>query len=120
MPDWVPGIGGNDIGVNIATIPRFANGTDNFNSGGIAMVGERGRELVNLPQGSQVIPNRRTESILNGLNSVNSSGNVNFEVNLNINGKASQEDIREAVSITEIEFEKMLKRVLQNNKRLAF
>lgn len=37
-------------------IPGFANGT-NFAPGGMAIVGERGPELVNLPRGSQVIPN---------------------------------------------------------------
>jgi molecular chaperone GrpE (heat shock protein) len=37
-------------------IPGFANGT-NFAPGGLALVGERGPELVNLPRGSQVIPN---------------------------------------------------------------
>jgi hypothetical protein len=30
------------------------------------MVGERGRELVNLPRGSQVIPNGPTEAMLRG------------------------------------------------------
>lgn len=44
-------------------IPGFATGTDNA-PGGLAMVGERGRELVNLPRGSQVIPNGRTEQML--------------------------------------------------------
>ena len=39
-------------------IPGFANGT-NYAPGGLAMVGERGPELVNLPRGSQVIPNNR-------------------------------------------------------------
>jgi hypothetical protein len=34
----------------------FAGGTD-FAPGGMALVGERGPELVNLPRGSQVIPN---------------------------------------------------------------
>jgi hypothetical protein len=38
------------------SIPGFANGT-NFAPGGLALVGERGPELVNLPRGSQVIPN---------------------------------------------------------------
>lgn len=38
-------------------IPGFANGTNNA-PGGLAMVGERGPELVNLPRGSQVIPNK--------------------------------------------------------------
>lgn len=37
-------------------IPGFAEGVQNF-SGGLAIVGERGPELVNLPRGSDVIPN---------------------------------------------------------------
>lgn len=37
-------------------IPGFAGGTD-YAPGGPAWVGERGPELVNLPRGSQVIPN---------------------------------------------------------------
>ena len=36
----------------------FASGT-NFAPGGLALVGERGPELVNLPRGSQVIPNNK-------------------------------------------------------------
>lgn len=37
-------------------IPGFATGVQNF-SGGLAVVGERGPELVNLPRGADVIPN---------------------------------------------------------------
>lgn len=37
-------------------IPGFAEGVTNFR-GGTALVGERGPELVNLPRGSDVIPN---------------------------------------------------------------
>jgi hypothetical protein len=37
-------------------IPGFAAGT-RFAPGGLAVVGERGPELVNLPRGSQVVPN---------------------------------------------------------------
>ena len=37
-------------------IPAFAAGTDSA-PGGMALVGERGPEVVNLPRGSQVIPN---------------------------------------------------------------
>lgn len=36
----------------------FADGT-NFAPGGMALVGERGPELVNLPRGSQVVPNNQ-------------------------------------------------------------
>jgi len=39
-------------------IPGFATGVNNF-SGGLALVGERGPEVVNLPSGSDVIPNHR-------------------------------------------------------------
>lgn len=37
-------------------LPGFASGT-NFAPGGAAIVGEKGPELVNLPRGSQVVPN---------------------------------------------------------------
>ncbi|WLB14982.1 hypothetical protein [Bradyrhizobium japonicum] len=37
-------------------IPKFAGGTA-FAPGGMSLVGERGPEIVNLPRGSQVIPN---------------------------------------------------------------
>lgn len=36
-------------------MPKFANGTDNA-PGGLAMINERGGEIVNLPSGAQVIP----------------------------------------------------------------
>ncbi|GEC15152.1 tape measure protein [Nitrobacter winogradskyi] len=49
------GGGGSSI---LSAIPKFANGT-NFAPGGMAIVGERGPELVNLPRGSEVVPNYR-------------------------------------------------------------
>jgi len=39
-------------------IPKFANGVTNF-SGGLAMVGEQGAEMVRLPRGSDVVPNNK-------------------------------------------------------------
>lgn len=56
--------GANKVGekvggfIKIPEIPHLAAGTDNF-SGGTALVGENGPELVYLPRGSQVIPNNR-------------------------------------------------------------
>ena len=41
-----------------SSIPAFAAGTD-YASGGMALVGERGPELVNLPRGASVTPNHR-------------------------------------------------------------
>jgi hypothetical protein len=39
-------------------IPGFASGVDNF-GGGMAMVGEEGPELLNLPRGSSITPNHK-------------------------------------------------------------
>ncbi len=44
-------------------IPGFASGVTNF-SGGLAMVGERGPELVHLPRGSSVTPTGNTPIII--------------------------------------------------------
>lgn len=46
-------------------IPGFASGT-NYAPGGLALVGERGPELVNLPRGSQVYPNQQSQQMLGG------------------------------------------------------
>lgn len=42
-------------------LPGFAAGVTNFR-GGLAMVGEKGPELVQLPRGSNVIPNNRLQN----------------------------------------------------------
>lgn len=46
-------------------VPQFAMGVQNF-GGGIAMVGERGPELVNLPTGADVIPNHKVMQSIAG------------------------------------------------------
>lgn len=53
------GVGGGILG---GLIPGFATGT-RFAPGGLAVVGERGPELVNLPRGSQVTPNNQLAGI---------------------------------------------------------
>lgn len=56
IPDWVPIWGGNHYGINLPKIPYLARGTDDF-AGGLAYINESGRgELVNLPNGTQVVP----------------------------------------------------------------
>lgn len=54
VPNWVPGAGGKSF--HVPQVPYLAEGTDYF-QGGMAIVGERGPELVNLPTGSRVTPN---------------------------------------------------------------
>ena len=50
--------GKSSFSSGISNLPRFAGGVDDF-GGGLAIVGEKGPELVNLPGGSDVIPNSR-------------------------------------------------------------
>lgn len=51
----------------------YASGTD-FHPGGMALVGERGPEIVNLPRGSQVIPNHEMGQVGNSSVTINISG----------------------------------------------
>lgn len=48
-------------------VPNFELGTHYF-KGGLAEINERGGEIVNLPNGSQVIPTDKSEKILNDSN----------------------------------------------------
>lgn len=52
----IPGVGAITGALHDLHIPGFASGVKNF-SGGLAVVGENGPELVKLPSGSDVIPN---------------------------------------------------------------
>lgn len=79
-------------------IPGFANGTPSA-PGGLAIVGERGPELVNLPQGSQVIPNHR-------INSMGEQGGVTVNFNPVIDNRGAS---AEAVARTEQSLEKLKK-----------
>ena len=76
----------------------FASGTRGF-SGGIALVGENGPELVNLPNGSDVMNNAETRNILNS-NKGTGSGNA-INVNIDFGGSTfmgTVDEITEALS----------------------
>jgi len=60
-------IDGFDWGINIPSIPLLAKGTENWR-GGMAIVGEQGPELVNIPRGSSVTPAGQTADLLSGGN----------------------------------------------------
>lgn len=56
-PDWVPGIGGKEFGINIPQIPKIpllAKGGI-VNNGGMAIVGEAGAELLRVINGKAVV-----------------------------------------------------------------
>jgi len=64
-------------------IGLYADGTDSA-PGGLAMVGERGRELVNLPRGSQVVPNHKTEAMLSRAANGNGENSQPSKVDLHV------------------------------------
>lgn len=60
-------------------VPKYALGTNDA-KGGLSLVGERGPELVNIPQGSQVVPTEKTKELLSQRNTV-SGDNINITIN---------------------------------------
>lgn len=56
-----------EISLKLPKIPKFATGTQYF-KGGFANINEHGGEIVDLPNGSKVIPADKSKGILNGKN----------------------------------------------------
>ena len=61
LPDWIPGVGGKELGFSVPTIPYLANGTKNW-KGGLAQINEPwiGGEIVDLPSGTRVYPHDKS------------------------------------------------------------
>ncbi|MGR9149594.1 hypothetical protein ACU8MT_09035 [Rhizobium leguminosarum] len=70
----------------------FADGT-NYAPGGMAIVGERGPELVNLPQGSQVFNTNRSAQMMGGSNDNAPASPRKLEVH--VHGGSGDEHVRE-------------------------
>jgi hypothetical protein len=75
--------------------PGFADGTD-YAPGGWALVGERGPEIVNLPQGSQVLPNGKMPS---NDNTTVHMGGINLIVNGNVDDRNMSEIKQQLVQL---------------------
>ncbi len=63
-------------------IPGFASGTNYF-SGGLAIVGERGPELVHLPQATKIYNNNRTIRMIEQMSKPRKDNVLDFEKYLN-------------------------------------
>lgn len=63
IPDWVPEWGGKSWGPSIPTIPQLYTGTSNW-PGGLAIIHDRGGEVVDLPQGSRVYPHEKSQKMM--------------------------------------------------------
>jgi TP901 family phage tail tape measure protein len=68
--------------------PQLASGTSNFR-GGMALIGERGPELMNLPAGAQVFGNARARGMMGGM-----GGEIHRHYHVSVNGSLG--DVEEA------------------------
>lgn len=108
----IPGL---DIGFNIPKIPKIeipklAKGTNNF-AGGLAVVGEQGPELVNLPRGSRVTPAGETRRMLSGSYA---GGGDTFAPQINITVEGGSGSVKESMPNIKREVEKALYPVLES------
>jgi hypothetical protein len=96
-----------------------ANGTSYF-GGGLSLVGEEGPELVNLPRGSQVFPNSRTKSLLNGMGGGNAGISVNYSPQITIQGNADAKVMKTASDNSYADFERKFNALMDRRRRLSF
>ncbi|WP_455918855.1 phage tail length tape measure family protein [Ensifer canadensis] len=96
-PSWKPNTTLSNV---INGVPGFAKGT-NFAPGGLAIVGENGPELVNLPRGSQVTPNHRLNAPraprLNGRSSLANSNAQPGILQVLVSGASGDDHVRTLV-----------------------
>jgi hypothetical protein len=79
---WLGLTGGSNMGSDLnrlnqgalSTVPKYAHG--GLHSGGWAWVGERGKELVNLPAGARVHSNADSKTMMGNTININVSGSM--------------------------------------------
>ena len=79
IPEWVPIIGGKSFSINIPTIPMLYKGTDNWR-GGMAMIHDRGGEIVDLPKGSRVYPHDKSVEMARNEGQRSGGGSVSINI----------------------------------------
>ena len=92
---WTFGAFGHHISLPSYTINRFAKGTP-FAPGGMALVGERGAELVNLPRGASVENAQQTAKLMAG--SDGSGGNTYMTIHV-AGSVTSANDLADVIAV---------------------
>jgi hypothetical protein len=77
----------------VSLIPHFAGGTQSA-PGGVALVGEKGPELVNLPRGAQVFPNSALDALSKASVPEGGRAIVDYRVTIDLAGANGDETIR--------------------------
>jgi len=113
--------GSFQAGEQAGSFPAYASGTD-FHPGGMALVGENGPELLNLPRGSQVTTNSRTQSLLSSLTGSGSTGgiSVSYSPQYIIQGNADENTLKAATDQSYQDFESRFNALIERRQRLSF
>ncbi len=93
------GLFGGGGGIFGKAIPKYGNGINNH-PGGLAIVGDKGPELLNLPRGSQVIPNVRPVAVPSApalVSTGRGGGDVNYAPIFQIDARGAQQGVGEEI-----------------------
>lgn len=91
IPSWVPGVGGSHFGLNI---PYLAQGTADW-AGGFAVINEKGGEIVDLPNGTRVIPHDQSiNQAYNMGRAGNATDGAKITINIGTANMSTNQDIR--------------------------
>lgn len=103
----VPGLGKAAIGVSTTSKPSVsvganATGTNNW-PGGLSMVGEKGPELMYLPQGSQIAPNNLLKTALQQRQAPSASGNINLYTTVNASDAVLTSQVKQWITESQVQ-----------------
>lgn len=112
VPDWIPGIGGKQFGVHIPSIPMLANGgyVKHRPGGILANIGEGKEDEV-------VSPVSKLKNIINNTNTQQPV--FTYAPKVNIYGNASKNDVYQALSMSQADFNRMADNYFRSKQRLS-
>ncbi len=128
IPDWIPGVGGKEIGLNIPQVPTLSSNVPALASGGIvtkptlAMIGEGNEKEA-------VFPLSKLEEFLSnyGSESTNNTGmvfQIEYKPQIIIQGNGNKEEIQQEVekgaAKAQADFETQMNQWLKAQKRRGF
>lgn len=128
IPDWIPGVGGKEIGLNIPQVPTLSSNVPALASGGIvtkptlAMIGEGNEKEA-------VFPLSKLEEFLSnyGSESTNNTGmvfQIEYKPQIIIQGNGKKEEIQQEVekgaAKAQADFETQMNQWLKAQKRRGF
>lgn len=99
-------------GGTMPTKQGFALGTNHF-VGGTTLVGEHGPEVVNLPRGSEILSNNKSQQAIGGVS-------CNNTFNIVIKGNADENTVKTAVSSALNDFMAKFNAMQQRQRRLGY